>query len=490
MICDRKELPMKYIYTTLLFLLTSFFSYGQRNCGSMDLLEQNIQNDPSIKLRMDKLEEQTREFLLQPRERMEGIITIPVVFHIVYNHSGENISDAQVMSQLDVMNKDFRRLNTDKDNLWPQASDAEIEFCLATRDHDGDPTCGITRTYTDSTKFVKAAQGMKFTATGGIDAWPTDQYLNIWVCDIDGLLGYAQFPGGPAETDGVVVDYRAFGTIGDLRPDFALGRTTTHEIGHWLNLRHIWGDGDCTYDDFVADTPMSDDHNYGCDVGHISCGSVDMVQNYMDYSDDVCMNLFTTGQKNRMRALFEPGSFRESLLYSDGCNTETYVPEVILEITFDNFASDISWEVRDENNNLVASTGPYSSSYDNSTIQEPITFSGETFSFSIFDSYGDGLCCNEGTGSYRIIYRGQVIYQSNGSFTFSENVNLPIDYAYTFTGPGIEWENNSNWSGGKIPSECFNGEIRIKTDCIRNSPIPPNQDINIRIKQGASLTLR
>ncbi|MEL6847205.1 MAG: M43 family zinc metalloprotease, partial [Bacteroidota bacterium] len=133
-----------------------------------------------------------------------------------------------------------------------------------------------------------------------------------------GILGYSQFPGGPAETDGVVISYKFFGTTGVVKRPFHLGRTTTHEVGHWLNLRHIWGDGPCGVDDLVDDTPGADGPNHGCAFGHSSCGSVNMTQNFMDYTDDACMNLFTKGQANRMRALFAPGGPRRSLLFSPG----------------------------------------------------------------------------------------------------------------------------------------------------------------------------
>ncbi|MCB0624470.1 MAG: zinc metalloprotease, partial [Saprospiraceae bacterium] len=177
-----------------------------------------------------------------------------------------------------------------------------------------------TRTSTSVTAF-SANDNMKFNSSGGKDAWPAGSYLNIWVCDLSGgLLGYAQFPGGPASTDGVVIDYAYFGTIGTATPPFHLGRTATHEVGHWLNLRHIWGDGPCSVDDFVTDTPTSDAANYGCPIGHVSCSTTDMVQNYMDYTDDACMNLYTTGQKNRMRAVFDTGGARQSLLNSTACN--------------------------------------------------------------------------------------------------------------------------------------------------------------------------
>ncbi|RMG71443.1 MAG: T9SS C-terminal target domain-containing protein [Bacteroidetes bacterium] len=299
-------------------------SYAQieRNCGTMDHLHELEQQDPGLTQRMQAIEAFTQRFVQQPDgDQARAVIRIPVVVHVVYRTATENISDAQIQSQIDVLNEDFRRLNADADNTWPQAADAEIEFCLASVDPNGNATTGITRTSTTVTSHG-TDNSVKFNSQGGKDAWPAGDYLNMWVCNIGGsILGYAQFPGGAAATDGVVMDYRYFGTIGTATAPFDLGRTATHEVGHWLNLRHIWGDGNCSVDDFVSDTPTSDAPNYGCAVGHVSCSSTDMVQNYMDYSDDGCMNLFTTGQKNRMRALFAAGGARASLLNSNGCGT-------------------------------------------------------------------------------------------------------------------------------------------------------------------------
>ena len=149
---------------------------------------------------------------------------------------------------------------------------------MATIDPNGAATNGITRTSTSVSAFGTNDE-MKFNSSGGKDAWPASDYLNMWVCDISGgILGYAQFPGGNPATDGVVMDYQYFGTIGTATAPFDLGRTTTHEVGHWLNLRHIWGDGNCNADDFVSDTPTSDAANYGCATTHTSCNSLDMVQ--------------------------------------------------------------------------------------------------------------------------------------------------------------------------------------------------------------------
>ncbi|WBM75189.1 M43 family zinc metalloprotease [Saprospira grandis] len=298
---------------------------GPRNCHAMDVLQQQQQANPAVEQRMRSIEQHTQNFIRSGQANSSrSVITIPVVVHVVYNTTAQNISDAQILSQIQVLNEDFRRTNSDADNKWAQAADTEIEFCLATVDPNGNATTGITRTYTSVSSF-STNDAMKYSSQGGKDAWPTDQYLNMWVCNISGgILGYAQFPGsGDFATDGVVMGYKYFGTVGQATAPFDGGRTATHEVGHWLNLRHIWGDGACGQDDFVGDTPESDAANYGCDAGHRSCGSADMVENYMDYSDDACMNLFTAGQKARMQALFAPGGFRESLLSSNGCGGST-----------------------------------------------------------------------------------------------------------------------------------------------------------------------
>ncbi|MCH9660546.1 MAG: T9SS type A sorting domain-containing protein [Bacteroidetes bacterium] len=317
-------------FLMLCFFMCSLVTFAQeRNCAAMDDLDRRLQEDPQLELRMQQIENYTQEKIkdLNSNNRVINgdIITIPVVVHILYNNSTTNISDAQIQSQIDVLNEDFRRLNSDADNTWSQASDAQIEFCMATVDPNGNATNGITRKSTTQESWVQSTNNMKKTAQGGIDPWNTAEYLNMWTVprlirsNGQTLLGFAQFPGGPASTDGVVMGYNYFGRIGQVSAPFDLGRTTTHEVGHFLNLRHIWGDGPCGSDDFVADTPESDASNGGCNTTHVSCGSVDMVQNYMDYSDDSCMNLFTQGQVDRMRVTLLPGGVRATLGASSKC---------------------------------------------------------------------------------------------------------------------------------------------------------------------------
>jgi hypothetical protein len=243
-----------------------------------------------------------------------GVTTIPVVVHVVYNKPSENISTAQVKSQITVLNRDYRATNRDKNStpaVWRGlVTDSRIQFELATKDPRGKATKGITRTKTSRTSFG-TGDTVKSKATGGADPWPSGRYLNIWVCSLaGGLLGYAQFPGGPPKTDGVVILNTAFGTQGTARPPFDLGRTTTHEIGHWLNLRHIWGDTeDCSGSDFVADTPNAEGPNYGKPgFPHVTCSNGpngDMFMNYMDYVDDDSMFMFTAQQASRMHAALD-----------------------------------------------------------------------------------------------------------------------------------------------------------------------------------------
>ncbi len=300
-----------------------------RNCAAEELFNLQLAADPALAHRMEAIERHTAHFSRQNGAKERSAVNIPVVVHVLWNASVENISDEQVRSQIAVLNADFRRQNTDADQtpgvFRNAAADTEINFCLAAQDPNGLPTDGIVRHKTQVVAF-NANDQVKYAAKGGSDAWDRDHYLNIWVCNLSGsTLGYAQYPGGAAATDGVVIDYQYFGTVGSVKPPFNLGRTTTHEVGHWLNLRHIWGDdkGACTGTDHVTDTPNQADEHYGCPAFPThSCGQSsagDMFMNYMDYTDDACMNLFTFGQKARMQALFMPNGVRAALLNSSGC---------------------------------------------------------------------------------------------------------------------------------------------------------------------------
>ncbi len=322
---------LKCIMKNILFLLlsiSSFLSFSQtRNCGTMDHLNQIRQNDPTLDQRLQMEEITVQNWINNnPESSSSSIITIPVVVHVVYKTSSQNISNTAIYSQITVLNEDFRKLNADASSVPSAfsgvAADCQIEFCLAVRDPSGNTTTGITRTYTTSSSF-STNDDVKHNSSGGKDAWNTSDYLNIWVCNISGgILGYAQFPNsGASNEDGVVCDYAYFGDVGATYP-YDKGRTATHEVGHWLNLRHIWGDATCGTD-YVSDTPTQSTSNGGCPSfpstsncsGNGSNG--DMFMNYMDYTYDACMYMFSSGQKTRMRATLN-GS-RSSLLSSIGC---------------------------------------------------------------------------------------------------------------------------------------------------------------------------
>jgi hypothetical protein len=331
---------MKKIKLFILYFLFSFtFSFVKAqeiDCGTMANLEYLKAQDPQLESKMLQNEQALQNYIKTHstiKSRKGTIITIPVVVHVVYANPSENISAAQILSQIAILNKDYRKLNADTSAI-PKvfaavAADCEIEFCLATKDPNGNNTSGITRTATKQTSFSPGTfngvswsnDGVKYTSSGGIDAWNTSKYLNIWVCDLGTLRGYAQIPGGPSSSDGVVVDYTRFGNIGTAAWASFTIRTTTHEIGHWLNLNHIWGNNiketsNCG-DDYCDDTPTESSSTYGTPTfpynTYSACNSGangEMFMNYMDYTD--CRSMFTQDQKTRMRAAID--TFRSGLL--------------------------------------------------------------------------------------------------------------------------------------------------------------------------------
>jgi len=312
---------MKSALWALILLGSGISAFAQRNCATDSYYRAH--SSQYAQVAVGRAGTEARDTV--PNE----IIIIPVVVHILFNNEAQMLSDAQVRSQIDALNRDFRRMNEDAsatpEVFRSRAADTRIMFCLAQVDPAGRPTKGIVRRYT-SREYFLGDDGMKFSSSGGNDAWDTRKYLNIWVCSMLGRsLGYATFPGGPAEKDGVVINYDVFGTIGNLREPFTKGRTTTHEVAHWLGLKHIWGDETCGSDD-VDDTPRQLSYNYYCpSFPHTTqCSqesSGDMFMNYMDFTSDACMNMFTHGQKKKMRGLFAPGAWRNSFLRSYVCDS-------------------------------------------------------------------------------------------------------------------------------------------------------------------------
>ena len=326
---------MKTITGILLLTLLGSNLLAQRNCGSEEYKRLLIQANPSLEQGFNIAEQQIQKTLRDQKRFLSRdtlaneLINIPVVVHVVYNTTAQNISDAQILSQLTVLNNDFSNQNTDKvnrpsafDNV---AADSRIKFCLAQVTPDGKATNGIIRKQTNTALFT-ADDAMKSSMRGGDNAWDCKKYLNIWICNLGGrTLGYASLPGSPAELDGVVINFDVFGTVGNVRSPFNKGRTASHEIGHWLGLKHLWGDVECG-DDEVDDTPKQKSYNFYCpSYPHVTDCSPNadgvMFMNYMDFSDDACMNMFTIEQKKRMRALFASGNMRNSFLASFACDS-------------------------------------------------------------------------------------------------------------------------------------------------------------------------
>ena len=306
-------------------LLLSLANFAQDKCFSFTYQQKEKQMNAATGQRAGSAEDfMDRQLQHRGNGNLEGLtIRIPVVVHILYHSPAEKISDAQVNSQIAALNNYFRRRNADTINapayFRALGADCEIEFYLATSDPRRRSPNGITRTYTPIAKWG-ADDKMKFSSETGVDAWDTKSYLNIWVCNLDKFAGYASFPGVDEKKDGLVISYLMFGT-NNSGNGYSLGKTAVHEIGHWLGLKHTWGDDYCG-DDKVDDTPKQASYTIGCPSGvRITCNNApygDMYMNFMDLTNDVCVNMFTRGQKARMRSLFEPGGVRNSLLSSKG----------------------------------------------------------------------------------------------------------------------------------------------------------------------------
>lgn|GEM_PF-851144 len=316
-------------------------------CGTPVITPEYLSAHPAVKKRLAAIEAHTQRYIEQAGSAAEAapigppppLLVIPVVVHVVYNTSAQNLSDGVIQSQIDVLNQAFRgSLSSGPSGASmpaPFASlvgDARISFCLATRKPDGSSTNGITRRNNTNDPYYGNRQldydEVRSANSGGVDAWNTTEYLNIWVCDLAaGFFGYAEFPGASTlAKDGVVMNYTAFGQVhAALHPRYTLGRIAVHEIGHWLNLQHIWADDPtaaCAGSDLVSDTPNQADANvFNPTFPHVTCNNGpdgDMFVSHMDYVDDDSRLMFSKGQALRMQAIFASGGARESLKSSPG----------------------------------------------------------------------------------------------------------------------------------------------------------------------------
>jgi hypothetical protein len=314
---------MKPLYIALISIFINFSNIYAQNCDFI------YEIDTTIERYTEGYLKKYSNYTLNTRQ----VIKIPVVIHIVWKNEDENISDAQVLSQIDVLNKDFRKLNADFKNIPSVfkdiAADCEVEFCLAQRDTQGKVTKGILRYNTTvdniGTTFINNKRAVYYSASGGANNWKPSEYLNIWVCRMSNTLGVtttlSKALTTPAE-DGIIVDYRVFGTIGTAAntAGHKNGRTATHEIGHYFNLLHVWGSNNtCDDDDMVSDTPLQAEPSSGCPSfpSNDICSPSIMYSNFMDFTNDECMGLFTLGQKGRMIATLN--GFRAGLLRGAGC---------------------------------------------------------------------------------------------------------------------------------------------------------------------------
>jgi Pregnancy-associated plasma protein-A len=289
---------------------SSSLSADRRGCASHEVLVAQLAADPTLAGRMAKIEAFTDNVMLNPNMQsrlVNGKVQIPVVVNVLYRTAAENISLAQIQSQIDVLNNDFNALNTDFSSVPALFSGVKanvgISFVLDQ----------VIRKSTNKTSWG-TNDAMKKSAQGGLNPTTPTTKLNLWACTIgSGILGYAQFPGGASATDGVVIDSKYFGLSSSTSYPYNLGRTATHEVGHWMNLRHIWGDATCG-SDLVSDTPTHNTANYGVPAypHYSTCTGtpVEMTMNYMDYTDDRGMYMFSSGQKTRMSALFVTGGSR------------------------------------------------------------------------------------------------------------------------------------------------------------------------------------
>jgi hypothetical protein len=347
---------MKFIspfISILLFIPFLVSAQSINRCATIQYQESKALNDNTYNSIQQQIQANIQQHAINTVNRAnDEILRIPVVVHVLYNNEVQNISDERVFAQIDRLNQDYRRLNEDasltRTEFLPVAADAKIEFFLAQWDPQGNQSNGITRTQTSQSSFWVSLTNMKSSSTGGIDAWDVNHYLNIWVCNmalpivnLPLVLGFATPPSGApnwpdgsaAETpqeDGVVIHYEVFGPNPSLSGALLAvnqGRTATHEIGHYLGLRHIWGDGDCSADDGLSDTPSaSQAQQQTCDYTSNTCTDSlndlpDMLENFMDYSDENCMNTFTQQQVSAMRFVIQ--SYRNDLLLSQGSKIQS-----------------------------------------------------------------------------------------------------------------------------------------------------------------------
>ncbi|MBN1950422.1 MAG: choice-of-anchor D domain-containing protein [Bacteroidales bacterium] len=446
------------IVPALILLLSQFPGQlaAQRTCASYDHLQEQLKNDIRLREKIAQLETFTLQNLEHPAKGFSGLVSIPVHVIVVYANADQNISDAQIQSQLTVLNQDYRKLNADwvttPSEFISSVTDFEIEFTLQAIERHANSTL---------------AWGVDDDVKIAYPPYLPNTHLNLWVCRIGSdILGYAQFPGGDPATDGVVISPQYFGSSDYddgsffLAPPYDKGRTATHEIGHWLNLHHIWGDdegdaNECSGTDYVEDTPNQSISYGGCPTHpQVSCSSDDMFMNYMDYVDDECMVMFTEGQKQRAQTVFMPGapraSFATSGVYS--CDSTARDGSIDFSLTFDEYPHETSWSLVDNEGTLIDEGYGYSAK--NTTITKSWTLDPGMYVFNIYDVFGDGICCSFGNGSYILSDGSSAVLKTGGQFGAFDQLAFCVpssgDIHLTSPNGGELWEAGSvqpiSWS--------------------------------------------
>lgn len=468
-------------YVSILFLMFCYLNAKTQNCEQkiLEITTETPHATCGMQSAMDWLQVYHPDYFMStmayknsappPLNASSVVYTIPIVVHVVHNGDAvgvnENISDAQILSQIDILNKDFRRLNTDASNtpaaFLGLAADVGIEFCLAQRDPSGNPTNGIHRYNGGQVDWTQSEiESILKPAT----IWDRDKYINIWVVEFESSItinGYAYLPFPPADVDGIVVKHEAFGTIGTAVFPSNGGRTLTHEMGHFFNLSHIWGDDlGCTLDDGISDTPQQQANNFGCPTypnitgTGASCSDPNgsMFMNYMDYTNDACMNLFTQGQKTKMlAALLGP---RSALLSSDGCTTTTALP--IADFTAFNTSICAGANVSFTNTSLYATS--YSWTFSGGTPATS-TSANPSVVYNTAGTYSVTLTATNAYGSDIQTYTGFITVTNCASTSCQTMTNAVSGSSafYFFTGGGYLTGHNSNLDMAKADYFNYSG---------------------------------
>jgi len=328
-----KRLQLRIFLPGIILLVALSIQAQTKRCLAQEHYKQALAHNPELAAKRAAQRKSINQIIKSHRnEKNKAVVTLPIVFHVLHNSPTQNIDSTQIASQIDVINADFRKLNSNigilQGGFVNLAADTEFEFKLATTDPNGNATNGITRKATTNPAIGGSDTDYYDPAKGGVAAWDPERYINVWVVNINsagGDFGFATFPGeaDPKSSDGCVIDYKYFGTTGTAaasQPQH-LGRTLTHELGHYFGLFHIWGDvDDCSVDDDIADTPLQETDTDGCLTypafdNCTTSGDGINFHNYMDYTNDDCMAMFTEGQKDKMQAIM-------SMSYANGGRSE------------------------------------------------------------------------------------------------------------------------------------------------------------------------